>query len=243
MEKNYKDDLILGLEKINVEYDDEKIKKCLAYINFLLAYNQKINLTAIKNPHEIILKHFLDSLAILNFIEIKNFKVIDIGTGAGFPGVPIKIFCPEIELTLWDSIEKKIKFLSLLKNELGLQKVNCINTRAEDFVKKNNERENYDLCVSRAVAKLNVLSEICLPFVKLNGFFVAYKGFEIEDEFSKAKNCIKKLGGGKINIKDVNIFDNENKNFIRHKLIFVTKLFHSESKFPRDYVKILKKPL
>ena len=155
----------------------------------------------------------------------------------------MNIFCPEIELTLLDSIEKKIKFLSLLKNELGLQKVNCINTRAEDFVKKNNERENYDLCVSRAVAKLNVLSEICLPFVKLNGFFVAYKGFEIEDEFSKAKNCIKKLGGGKINIKDVNIFDNENKNFIRHKLIFVTKLFHSESKFPRDYVKILKKPL
>ena len=99
------------------------------------------------------------------------------------------------------------------------------------------------MCVSRAVAKLNVLSEICLPFVKLNGFFVAYKGFEIEDELSKAKNCIKKLGGGKINIKDVNIFDDENKNFIRHKLIFVTKLFHSESKFPRDYVKILKKPL
>lgn len=243
MEKNYKDDLILGLEKINVEHDDEKIKKCLAYINFLLAYNQKINLTAIKNPHEVILKHFLDSLAILNFIEIKNFKVIDIGTGAGFPGVPIKIFCPEIELTLLDSIEKKIKFLSLLKNELGLQKVNCINARAEDFIKKNNARENYDLCVSRAVAKLNVLSEICLPFVKLNGFFVAYKGFEIEEELSKAKNCIKKLGGGKINIKDVNIFDHENKNFIRHKLIFVAKLFHSEPKFPRDYVKILKKPL
>lgn len=243
-QKNYKEELTCGLKNLNLQADETQIEKFLFYMDCLLEYNQKVNLTAIKNKSDIILKHFLDSVSILCFIGIKkNFKVIDIGTGAGFPGIPIKILFPEIELTLLDATEKRIKFLSYLQNQLDLKKINCINARAEDFIKKIGERESYDLCVSRAVAKLNILSEICLPFVKLNGFFVSYKGPEIKNELLQARECIKKLGGGKIDIKEINISDSENKNFIRHNLVFISKLFQSNLKYPRDYAKILKNPL
>lgn len=245
MEKScYKEKIIDGLRNLGLEIKNEKLEKLLVYMDFLVEYNKKVNLTAIRDKNEIILKHFIDSLAIVNYLEIKkDFRVIDIGTGAGFPGVPIKIFCPEIKIDLLDATEKKIRFLEKLKRELDLKEIRCINMRAEDFIKKEGIRESYDLCVSRAVAKLNVLSEICLPFVKLNGIFVSYKGNEVEEEILKAREGIKKLGGGEIKIKEVDIFDNEKKNFIRHKLIFIGKLLQSDIKYPREYVKILKKPL
>lgn len=208
-------------------------------MDLLLEWNEKINLTAITDKNEIIIKHFADSLSILSIMQIENQNVIDIGSGAGFPGVPLKILCPDINLTLIDSLAKRIKFLQTVKNNLGLKNLNCIHARAEEFVKTNDNRENYDLCVSRAVANLSVLCEICLPFVKIGGYFVAYKGLEIENEIETAKSAIDKLGASISDIKKITLpYSN-----ITHSLIFVRKLSHTPLKYPRVYAKISKRPL
>jgi 16S rRNA (guanine(527)-N(7))-methyltransferase GidB len=236
---DYKKKLCDAIQNLNLEIDNKQSEKFLRYMDLLLEWNEKINLTAITDKNEIIIKHFADSLSILSIMQIKNQNVIDIGSGAGFPGVPLKILRPDINLTLIDSLAKRIKFLQTVKNNLGLENLNCIHARAEEFVKTDDNRENYDLCVSRAVANLSILCEICLPFVKIGGYFVAYKGSEIKSEIKIAKSAIDKLGASISDIKKITLpYSN-----ITHSLIFVRKLSHTPLKYPRVYAKISKRPL
>lgn len=236
---DYKKKLCDAIQNLNLEIDNKQSEKFLWYMDLLLEWNEKINLTAITDKNEIIIKHFADSLSILSIMQIENQNVIDIGSGAGFPGVPLKILCPDINLTLIDSLAKRIKFLQAVKNNLGLENLNCIHARAEEFVKTNDNRENYDLCVSRAVANLSILCEICLPFVKIGGYFVAYKGSEIKNEIETAKSAIDKLGASISDIKKITLPYSD----ITHCLIFVRKLSHTPLKYPRVYAKISKRPL
>lgn len=229
--------IIDAIEKMNLEINNNQVEKFLLYMNLLYDWNKKINLTSITDENEIIIKHFADSVSLLSVMQIKNSNVIDIGSGAGFPGIPLKILRPQINLTLVDSLGKRVKFLCTVKNDLNLENVNCFHARAEEFVK--NSREAYDICVSRAVANLSVLTEICLPFVKVGGYFIAYKGPQVDDEILHAQNCIKKLGGEITDIKKICLPFSD----IIHSLIFVRKLSNSPLKYPRNYAKILKTPL
>jgi len=240
---SYGDELKNGLKKINLDINNKQIDRFLAYMDLLIEYNKKINLTAIVNKSDIILKHFIDSLSILRYIKINDLRVIDIGSGAGFPGIPLKILCPDIKLTLLDALNKRIKFLELVKNKLELNDINCVHARAEEYINNNNnQREAYDICVSRAVASFSVLSEICMPYVKINGFFVAYKGLNVNQEILEAKNYINKLGGRDLDIKKIVLHDINN-NIINHNLVFVRKFSHTPLKYPRVFAKILKRPL
>lgn len=226
------------LKIFGIEISDEQANKFFVYMKLLIEWNEKINLTAITDENEIIIKHFADSASILSLIQIENENVIDIGSGAGFPGIPLKILRPDLNLTLLDSLAKRINFLEIVKNELYLPNLKCIHARAEEFVKLDGQRENYDLCVSRAVSNLNTLCEFCLPFVKLGGNFVSYKGCEFENEIANAKTCIDKLGATISDIKKIILPGN-----INHCLIFIRKLSHTPLKYPRVYAKILKSPL
>jgi 16S rRNA (guanine527-N7)-methyltransferase len=213
-------------------------------MNFMIDYNKKVNLTSITLPEEIVVKHFADSVSVLLcelgkdiFKKEHNVKIIDVGSGAGFPGVPIKILFPNIHLTLLDSSGKRIEFLKLLIQNLNLCDVLCVKARAEEFSKIYMHREKYDLCVSRAVSNLTILSELCLPFVKLNGFFIAYKGHDIFDEITNANKIIKKLGGVLYESQDIKLkLDNST---INHTLIFIKKIVHTPKCFPNNYKQIL----
>ena len=165
------------------------------YIGLLIEWNKKFNLTAITDPEEIIIKHFADSLSISNLFDLKQYhSVIDVGTGAGFPGIPLKICYPNLKLTLLDSLNKRIEFLNYVISELGLSDVECIHGRAEELGHNDCYSEKYDLCVSRAVANLSSLSELCIPFVKVGGYFVSYKGDKAKEEYQNAENAITLLG-------------------------------------------------
>ena len=174
--------------------DEEKVKKFQKYKDLLLEWNNKINLTAITEENEIILKHFIDSCTILKYIE-DNQKIIDIGTGAGFPGIPLKIMNKSLEITLVDSLNKRVNFLNEVINELELENIEGIHARAEDLGRDNNYREKYDVATSRAVANLSTLLEYLMPFVKVNGICICMKGPNIEEELNEAKKAINELSG------------------------------------------------
>lgn len=204
------------------------------YMKILLEWNEKINLTAIKEPDEIIKKHFYDSLTCIDSGYIKEgASVVDVGTGAGFPGVPLKIERDDIKLTLLDSLNKRINFLNTLCNELGID-ADCIHIRAEDAGKNEKYREKFDVAVSRAVANLSTLSEYCLPLVKKGGFFLAMKGKDIDGELETAKPLIKLLGG---KVKEVQMHDIEGTD-ITHSIVVIEKIDGTPKKYPRNGKKI-----
>jgi len=207
------------------------------YLKELLAWNKKFNLTRITDPEEVQVKHFEDSLTLVQFMNLTDQSVIDIGTGAGFPGLPLKITCPNIKLTLVEATGKKVEFLKHIVNLLDLRDVRIITGRAEDIAKV--EREKYDLAVARAVAKLNVLAEYCLPFVKVGGQFVAYKEDKIEEEIKKSHKAIEILGGRLLDIKKVKLsrFD------LVRSLVFIDKVSPTPNKYPRRPGMAKKKPL
>ena len=207
------------------------------YLKELLAWNEKFNLTSITNPKEIRLKHFEDSLALLKVIPLTSQKVIDIGAGAGFPGIPLKIACPKIKLTLVEATRKKVDFLKHIVEILKLKDVDIIWGRAEELGKE--KRESFDLAVSRAVARLNVLAEYCLPFVKIGGYFVAYKEEKVEDEVTEAENAVHILGGKLKEIKKV-ILPNSD---ITRSLVMIEKVSLTPIKYPRRAGMAKKKPL
>ena len=209
------------------------------YKNLLIEWNKKMNLTAILDPQEIATKHFVDSLYGLKFV--KNAKnLIDVGTGAGFPGLPLKIAKPELSLTLLDSLNKRLNFLSEVTNQLGLPDVTCVHSRAEDGAKTSSSlRESFDIAVSRAVANLSVLAEYCFPYVKLGGAFLAYKGGDVEEELAGAKNAIELLGGDVTGVFKYTI----PKTDITHSIIVIKKIKNTPDKYPRLQGKIQKKPL
>lgn len=187
-----------GLENFHLIVDDEKINQFLLYYDVLIEWNSFMNLTTITDFEEVVLKHFIDSISLVKAIpdlSEKKYNLIDIGTGAGFPGIPLKIVFPNLEVTLLDSLNKRINFLNEVINKLELKNIAAVHGRAEDYAKPDKLREKYDICVSRAVANMAVLSEYCIPFVKQGGYFAAYKSDKVAEEFESSIKTIDILGG------------------------------------------------
>lgn len=227
-------------DDIGVEFDEKKYNQFIKYKELIQEWNQKVNLTAITEDEEIIKKHFIDSIKLLKFNKIDgNSKIIDIGTGGGFPGIPLKIVMPNIKITLLDSLRKRVSFLELVTKELGLTDVEPIHGRAEDFAQQEKYREKYDFAVSRAVANMTVLSELCIPFVKVNGYFLPLKGPAIDDEMRDASNAIAILGCKVEKIIDVVVEDSD----LKHNLVIVKKFKNTPKKYPRKAGMVTKNPL
>lgn len=190
------DMLVEGLKQLNVEVTEAMLQKFQSYFELLIDWNTRINLTSIVEEDEVIVKHFLDSLLIVKAYDVSKVKsILDVGTGAGFPGIPLKIIYPHIQLVLLDSVNKKVKFLEEVCIKLDLQNVKCLHGRAEDYSKNGDHREYFDLVVSRAVSNLSTLSEYCIPFTKLGGYFIAYKSSDYELEVEDALYAMQELGG------------------------------------------------
>lgn len=197
MTAEFKDRLSRELNQFSIILENSQINQFYQYYELLDEWNKVMNLTAITDQKEVITKHFVDSLALVKAmgeISTKEYKIIDIGTGAGFPGIPLKIAFPQLKITLMDSLNKRIKFLNEVIEQLGLKEITAVHSRAEDLGRDKDYREQYDLSVSRAVANLSTLSEYCMPFVKPGGFFISYKSGKIEEELSSAKHAIFLLG-------------------------------------------------
>ncbi|HIV02852.1 MAG TPA: 16S rRNA (guanine(527)-N(7))-methyltransferase RsmG, partial [Candidatus Aphodoplasma excrementigallinarum] len=219
-----------GLRRLGLDSGEAVIAQFLTYYELLVSYNKKVNLTAITAPEEVAVKHFLDSVALLALFDLpRGARVVDVGTGAGFPGLPLKIVRPDIDLTLVDALGKRVTFLRMCADTLGLTQVTCLHARAEELGKKAEHREQYDVAVSRAVANLATLSEYCLPLVRLGGTFAALKGPAAPQELSGAKNAIAVLGGGNACIKLAEIADAE----LKHAVVLVDKIGHTPPKYPR----------
>ena len=183
-------------EQFNICLSQQQVDQFVKYYELLVEWNSFMNLTGITEFSEVLKKHFIDSISIFSYVNQNSISsLIDVGTGAGFPGLPLKIVCPELKVTLLDSLDKRIKFLNCVIDELELQNITAIHGRAEDYASNMEHREFYDMAVSRAVANLSTLSEYCLPFVKKDGIFVSYKSETLEEEVINATNAIQILGG------------------------------------------------
>ena len=215
----------------------EGVPSLLRYGELLVETNKVMNLTAITDPEEIASLHFLDSAALLTLEDFRNKSVVDVGTGAGFPGLPLRILEPTIRLTLLDSLGKRIQFLNRVCQELDLTDVACVHGRAEEFAAEH--RESFDLAVSRAVAALPVLCELCLPLVRPGAKFLAMKSVDSDQELEAAKHAIETLGGAVSGVRDYEIPGTE----VRHRLILVEKVKKTPEKYPRMFAKIKKNPL
>lgn len=230
-----------GVKSFGMDISKDQLLKFDKYISLLLEWNARINLTSIVEPEEIMVEHFLDSISILKEMNIKkdSYSLIDVGSGAGFPGIPLKIMEPNIDLVLLDSLRKRTEYLKILKEELNLKNVSIIHARAEDLAYESEYRENFDIVVSRAVAPLNILSEYCIPFTRRGGIFVSYKGPAAQEELFNAKNAIQVLGGGAPRINNVRVPFSPR----IHNLIFIQKETPTAKKYPRSPAKIKKSPL
>lgn len=240
MGENTQSKFDLELEKIGITLNERQKQQFDKYYEMLVEWNKVMNLTGITEYDEVNLKHFTDSLTIARTQEMQKVQsVIDIGTGAGFPGIPLKIAFPHLKVVLLDSLNKRIKFLEAVIEELGLENISAIHGRAEDFAKKKEYREQFDLCVSRAVANLSTLSEYCLPFVAVNGSFVSYKSGDSEEEIHQAKHAISLLGG---KVKNVDKFQLPGTDMGR-ALVEIKKTKQTPGKYPRKAGLPAKEPL
>ncbi|MGM9834662.1 MAG: 16S rRNA (guanine(527)-N(7))-methyltransferase RsmG [Bacilli bacterium] len=232
-----KNEFINALKKININITIEQLNQLEIYCDYLITKNKEYNLTAIKEPESVYLKHFYDCITILDTMSLdQSTKILDIGTGAGFPGMIIKIIYPEIKLTLLDANNKKITFLKELASKLNLKDINFIHARSEDYY--HQVKDSFDYVVSRAVASLPILVELCLPFVKIGGCFIAMKA-QATEELEESAYAIKILGGEVENIKKFNLpIENSERTIIK-----IRKNTKTPEKYPRSYSKIVKYPL
>lgn len=236
-----KPNMLKGIfDKLGFMIDDKQVTQYLTYESLLVEWNKHMNLTGITESEAIYDKHFADSLTCILSEKIKDGdKVIDVGTGAGFPGMPLKIYNPTLKMTLLDSLNKRINFLTEVADQCDLEDIEFIHGRAEDFGQDLSYREQYDIVVSRAVAELPILLEFCTPFLKVGGYFIAQKGLKCDEEVALAANALEKLNLEVEAIKAVNTSE-ETKN---HYLIIIKKIAATDSKYPRRAGKPVKKPL
>lgn len=228
------------LKEWNIELSDIQIQQFIQYYEILVEKNKVMNLTGITEWEEVVLKHFVDSLALVKAVDLsQSVKILDMGTGAGFPGIPLKIAFPDLEIVLLDSLNKRIKFLQEVIDSLGLTGIEAYHGRAEEFAKKPEFREQFDYVVSRAVANLSTLSEYCIPYVKIDGKFIPYKSGEIEEELERAKKAIEILGGKMVEVKKFLLPDSD----IGRCLVVVEKVQSTKKKYPRVGGKPSKEPL
>ena len=232
--------LIKGVEQLGFSLEKRQLEQFYRYYEILIEKNKVMNLTAITEYEEVIQKHFLDSISIVLWSGFKkNASVIDVGTGAGFPGIPLKIAFPDLQVLLLDSLKKRVNFLNEVINELGLSQITAVHGRAEDFARKADYREKFYLCTSRAVANLSTLSEYCIPFVKVGGYFVSYKSGKVEEELLQAKKAISVLNG---RVEDTVSFLLPGTD-IERALIVVRKEKEVSVKYPRKAGMPSKEPL
>lgn len=228
------------VKELSIVLNDKQIQQFEQYYNILVEWNKVMNLTAITEYEEVVEKHFLDSLTIVYAINMeKNETLIDVGTGAGFPGIPLKIAFPHLKVTLLDSLNKRIKFLNEVIDLLELNDIKAIHGRAEDYAKQSEYREQYDICVSRAVANLATLSEYCLPYVKMDGLFVPYKSGEIDEELKSSEKAVSILGG---KVEEVVKFQLPGTD-IGRSFVKIHKIKETKKKYPRKAGMPTKEPL
>ena len=241
MEQRDNSAFLADLKEWNLELNEAQLFQLEKYYELLVEKNKVMNLTAITEYDDVLKKHFLDSLALSQFIKLdgKKARLLDMGTGAGFPGIPLKIVFPELEITLMDSLNKRIVFLQDVIKELGLTGITAVHGRAEEAALKLEYREKFDFCVSRAVARLVSLAEFCLPFVKQGGCFVPYKSGEINEELQEAKFAFKELGGEYKKTYEYTLPNSD----IERTLLMVEKTKQTPKKYPRAGGKPLKQPL
>lgn len=229
-----------AMDKLHISFDRNIIENYRAYMEGILKWNKVINLTSIVEPEEFIVKHYIDSLLCVPFEEFQAAKtVVDVGTGGGFPGIPLALAAPEKQFVLIDSLNKRIKIIKELCDQIGISNVTLIHGRAEELARKKEHREKYDICVSRAVANLATLSEYCLPFIKKNGWFLAYKGPDVVNEVKEAERAIKILGGNLVR-KEKTFLEEFDMN---HNILFIKKTGITPAKYPRKAGTPSKEPL
>ena len=226
-----------GFEALSLVPDSQALSRYRIYYEYLEEMNQVMNLTAISGEEDVARLHFLDCAALLGLADFAGKKVIDVGTGAGFPGLALKIACPAMELTLLDSLDKRINFLKNTCEKLGFDDVTCIHSRAEEI--PAGFRQGFDFALSRAVARLNLLCELCLPYVKKGGAFIAMKGSDLEEELAEAQRCIRTLGGQVEQKIDYTIPGTD----VTHSALNIRKVADTPAKYPRRWAQIKKSPL
>ena len=234
----FNEGLLEKASTMGVRFSVEQMDKFYKYMNLLIEWNEKINLTAIIEPNEIILKHFIDSITILKDIK-DGLTVVDVGTGAGFPGIPLSIMNPTLKITLVDSLNKRLIFLQEVINELDLKNVKLIHARAEEFGRNKKYREKFDVATSRAVANLATLSEYLLPLVKINGKAISMKAGNASQEIEDAEKAIKTLGGNINNIEEFNLPQSD----IGRTIIIIDKIKETPGKYPRKPGTPAKEPI
>lgn len=227
-------------EQLGIRLSEKQLEQFQCYYERLIEKNKVMNLTAITEYEEVVDKHFIDSILLGSVKELSGKKrVIDVGTGAGFPGIPLKIVYPELEITLLDSLNKRVKFLDEVIEELGLTGIQAVHSRAEDLAQDAAHRQQYDICVSRAVANLATLSEYCIPFVKQGGYFISYKSTQIEEELKQAKKAVQVLGGTLEQVETVQIPGTT----IERQFVMIRKTGTTPKKFPRKAGTASKTPI
>lgn len=228
------------LQQLNIQTDAKMLDQFDQFYHLLVEWNKVMNLTGITDYEDVVEKHFVDSLSLVHAMDMQKIStVIDVGTGAGFPGIPLKIAFPHLQVVLLDSLNKRINFLNEVIARLGLKKIQAIHGRAEEYARKTEYRETFDLCVSRAVANLSVLSEYCVPYIRVGGIFISYKSGEIEDEVKNARKAIDILGG---TIRDVVKFDLPGTE-IHRSFVIIEKNRPTQKKYPRKAGTPAKEPL
>lgn len=235
---NFKELMCSYGEQIDIKFNDKQLSQFYEYMDLILEWNEKINLTAITEPEEVILKHFIDSLTINKYIR-ENKTLADVGTGAGFPGIPLKIYRPDLNVTLVDSLNKRINFLNEVIFKLDLKDINTVHSRIEDFGKDKKYRESFDYVTARAVANLTTLSEYLIPISKVNGKCICMKGNDVKEEIKDSEKAINLLGG---KIKKVDYFELPNSDISRN-VIIIDKIKNTSSKYPRKAGVPSKEPL